>query len=335
MVKVVITGVSGLLGSTMAKYLVAKGNYKIVGIDNMIGGVEGNVPEAVEYIRGDIQDTALMTELCEGADCVFHTAALPYEGLSVFSPACTVNSIVSGTVSVASACLANNVRLLINCSSMARYGDQIPPFREDMPRKPVDPYGLAKAHAEEHLELLNEIHGLNFVTVVPHNVIGVGQRYYDPFRNVVGIMISRCLQKKPIVVYGDGEQMRSFSNVLDCIQAIYKIMQSDRDIARQVYNIGPDDNEITIKQLAYKVGHHCGKYPSLTHFPDRPREVKNAFCSSQKVREEWNYNATITVDKTIEEMVAWIKPQVRDFEYHLPIEFTTEETPKTWTEKLI
>ena len=82
---------------------------------------------------------------------------------------------------------------------MARYGDQIPPFREDMPRKPVDPYGLAKAHAEEHLELLNEIHGLNFVTVVPHNVIGVGQRYYDPFRNVVGIMISRCLQKKPSV----------------------------------------------------------------------------------------------------------------------------------------
>ena len=60
--------------------------------------------------------------------------------------------------------------------------------------------------------------------MVPHNVIGVGQRYYDPFRNVVGIMISRVLQGKPIVVYGDGEQKRSFSNVLDCIQAIYKII---------------------------------------------------------------------------------------------------------------
>ena len=77
--------------------------------------------------------------------------------------------------------------------------------------------------------------------------------------------------------------MRSFSNVLDCIQAIYKIMQSDRDIARQVYNIGPDDNEITIKQLAYKVGHHCGKYPSLTHFPDRPREVKTLFVQVKKL----------------------------------------------------
>lgn len=335
MTKVVITGISGLLGSTYARYLITKGGYEVVGIDNMIGGVEGNVPEKAEYVRGDIQDTALLTEVCKDADCVFHTAALPYEGLSVFSPAITTNSIVSGTVSVASACLANEVRLLINCSSMARYGDQVPPFTENMLRKPVDPYGLAKAQAEEHLELLNEIHGLNFVTVVPHNVIGKGQRYYDPFRNVVGIMINRILQGKPIVVYGDGEQKRSFSDVYDCIEAVFKIMTSNRDIAKQVYNIGPDDNEISIKQLAYKVGHFCEKYPNLQHFPDRPREVKNAFCSSDKIRQEFNYNAAITVDQTLKDMISWIKPQVRDFEYHLPLEFTTDETPKTWTDKLI
>ena len=334
--KVVITGISGLLGSTYARYLINKGDYEVVGIDNMIGGVEGNVPERAEYIRGDIQDTALLTEICKGADCVFHTAALPYEGLSVFSPAITVNSIVSGTVSVASACIANNVRLLINCSSMARYGDQQPPFTEDMLRKPVDPYGLAKAQAEEHLEMLNEIHGLNFVTVVPHNVVGIGQRYYDPFRNVLGIMINRCIQGKPIVIYGDGEQTRSFSNVYDCIEAVYKMMTTDRDITRQVFNIGPDDNEISIKQLAYKVGHYCEIYPSFNHFPDRPREVKNAFCSSNKIRSEFNYNATISVDQTIKDMVGWIKGQKpKEFEYHLPLEFVTDETPKTWTDKLI
>jgi UDP-glucose 4-epimerase len=218
---------------------------------------------------------------------------------------------------------------------MARYGDQQPPFTENMQRKPVDPYGLAKAQAEEHLEMLNEIHGLNFITVVPHNVIGVGQRYYDPFRNVVGIMINRTLQGKPIIVYGDGEQKRSFSNVYDCIEAVYKIMISDRNISRQVFNIGPDDNEISIKQLAYKVGHFCEKYPNLQHFPDRPREVKNAYCSSDKIRKEFNYNASITVDQTLKDMVAWIKPQVRDFEYHLKLEFITDETPKTWTDKLI
>lgn len=333
--KVLITGVSGLLGSTFARKLITSGNYEIIGIDNMVGGVEGNVPEAVKYIKGDICDTKLMTELCEGVDTVFHAAALPYEGLSVFSPACVTQSIVFGTVSVASACLANNVRLLINCSSMARYGDQTPPFTEDMLRKPVDPYGLAKTQAEEHLEMLNEIHGLNFVTVVPHNVIGVGQRFYDPFRNVVGIMINRLLLNKPIIVYGDGEQKRSFSDVWDCIDAVYNIMISDRDISRQVFNIGPDDNEISIKQLAYKVGHHCSVYPQLEYFPDRPREVKNAYCSSDKIRKQFNYNAKIKTDDTIKQMVDWIRPQSREFEYHLPLEFTTEKTPKTWTDKLI
>jgi len=333
--KVFITGISGLLGSNMARHLINNG-HEVVGIDNMIGGVEGNVPEKAKYIRGDILDTELMKNSMEGCEVVFHTASLPYEGLSVFSPTITATSIVSGTISTAVAAMHNKVRLLINCSSMARYGDQTPPFTEDMQPAPVDPYGLAKVQAEQHLEILNKIHGLNYLTVVPHNVIGIGQRFYDPFRNVVGIMINRTLHHKPIIVYGDGEQKRSFSDVIDCTRAIYRMMESTRtDLCGKLYNIGPDGNEISIKELAYKVGHHCSVYPNLQHFPDRPAEVKNAFCSSQKVREEWNYNATITVDQTIKEMVAWIKPIKRDFEYHLPLEFVTEQTPKTWTEKLI
>lgn len=332
--RVFITGVGGLLGSTLARYLILQGD-EVGGIDNMIGGVDGNVPEKVEFTHGDITDTDLMKEITKGYEVIFHAAALPYEGLSVFSPAIVTESIVFGTVSVASAAIHNDVRLFINCSSMARYGDQEPPFNEDMPTKPVDPYGLAKVQAEQHLELLRQIHGLNYVTVVPHNVIGVGQRYYDPFRNVVGIMINRCFQGKPLVIYGDGEQKRSFSNVYDCILAIHKIMESSRDICGQVYNIGPDDNEISIKQLAYKVGHHCQKYPSLEHYPDRPQEVKNAFCSSNKIRKEFNYNAKITMDQTIQEMADWIRPRVKDFEYHLELEFITDKTPKTWTDKLI
>ena len=333
--KVFITGISGLLGSTMARFLINQG-HEVVGIDNMIGGVEGNVPELATYIKGDILNVEHLKEDMKGCEIVFHTAALPYEGLSVFSPMVTATSIVSGTIATAAAAIHNKVRLFINCSSMARYGNQTPPFTEDMTPAPIDPYGLAKVNAEQHLKILSDLHGLHYLTVVPHNVIGTGQRYFDPFRNVVGIMINRCLQHKPIIVYGDGEQKRSFSNVLDCIRAIYRMMESTRtDLCSQVYNIGPDDNEISIKDLAYKVGHHCEVYPNLQHFPDRPAEVKNAFCSSQKVRDEWNYNATISVDQTLKEMVDWIRPQVKDFEYHLPLEFITDKTPKTWTDRLI
>ena len=335
--KVFITGISGLLGSTMARYLIMQGD-TVVGIDNMIGGVEGNVPDhhTCTYHRGDILDTEHMKEIMAGCDVVFHTASLPYEGLSVFSPTITASSIVTGTISTAIAALHNKVGLFINCSSMARYGDQIPPFTEDMPTKPVDPYGLAKVQAEEHLQMLSEIHGLNYVTVVPHNVIGVGQRYYDPFRNVVGIMINRAAQTKNLIIYGDGEQKRSFSDVRDCIVAVERIMKSFRtNLSGQVYNIGPDDNEMSIIQLATLITQLSEVYIKFDHYPDRPREVKDAYCSSDKIRKEFNYNPTTEAKQTIADMVNWIKPITREFEYHLPVELITDQTPKTWTDKLI
>lgn len=333
--KVFITGVAGLLGSTLAKHLLAVGGYSVVGVDNGIGGIHSNVPTGVEYYEQDILDTHTLKTLMKDVDTVFHAAALPYEGLSVFSPTITATSIVSGTLSVAVAALHNKVRLLINCSSMARYGDQQPPFTEDMPTKPVDPYGLAKVQAEQHLDMLSQIHGLNYVTVVPHNVIGVGQRYFDPFRNVVGIMINRTLQDKTIVVYGDGSQERSFSNAQDCILAIQSIIDTHRDVCGQVYNIGPDHNQMSILDLADLVATSCGKEKNITFHTGRPREVRYAYCSSDKIRKEFNYNASIPVQTTIKQMVEWIKPRVRDFEYHLPIELVTDETPKTWTDKLI
>jgi UDP-glucose 4-epimerase len=333
--KILITGVAGLLGSTLAKHLLSVGGYEIIGVDNEIGGVDDNVPAEIEYHKLDILNTEKLKNLMHEVDTVFHAAALPYEGLSVFSPTITATSIVSGTLSVAISAIQNNVRLLVNCSSMARYGDQIPPFTEDMPTKPVDPYGLAKVQAEQHLELLSQIHGLNYVTVVPHNVIGVGQRYFDPFRNVVGIMINRTLQDKPIIVYGDGTQERSFSNATDCILAIEKIINTDRNICGQVYNIGPDHNEMTILDLANIVSTTCNKPLSCEFHTGRPREVKYAYCSSDKIRREFNYNPKISVEHTVKQMVEWIQPRVREFEYHLQLELVNDATPKTWTNKLI
>jgi UDP-glucose 4-epimerase len=333
--KVYITGIAGLLGSNLARHLLSIGDYEIAGIDNGIGGIESNIPEGVDYIKGDIINTELLKQHMKDTDTIFHTAALPYEGLSVFSPTITATSIVTGTLSTAVAALHNNVRLFVNFSSMARYGDQLPPFTEDMPTKPVDPYGLAKVQAEQHLQLLSSIHNLNYVTVVPHNVIGVGQRYFDPYRNVVGIMINRTLQGKPIVIYGDGSQKRSFSDVTDCVKTLAHIMLSDRDICGQVYNIGPDHNEVSINNLAKLVRNFCGAEELYEYYPDRPTEVKLAYCSSDKVRKEFNYSATIPLEQTLKEMINWIKPRVRDFEYHLPIELITDKTPETWKNKKI
>lgn len=336
---VYITGAAGLIGSELVR-LFAFHNWKVKACDNFIGGLESNITRFYKHIdfkKIDILDFKALSEHMKGSDVVLHCAALPYEGLSVFSPKIVTENIVGGTTSVASACLANNVKQLVNFSSMARYGAQTPPFFEHMLRKPEDPYGLAKAQAEEHLELLNKLHGLNYFTIVPHNVIGIGQRYMDPYRNVVGIMINRILSGKAVIIYGDGEQKRSFSNIQDCSKAVWDLVNSNKNLAREVFNIGPDDNEISIKELAYKVGHYCGVYPKLEYYPDRPAEVKNAWCSSEKIKKQFNYTTTKTLDDTIAEMVQWINERgVEPFIYDsLSLEFITEKTPKTWVERLI
>ena len=331
--KIFVTGIAGLLGSNIARRLTK--DHEIVGCDNLIGGLEDNIPTC-DFHKIDMLDTKAVIKAMDGCEMVLHTAALPYEGLSVFSPAIVTQNIVGGTVSVASAAIANGIDMFINFSSMARYGDQKAPFTEDMPTAPVDPYGFAKVQAEEQLAFLNKLHGLRYMTVVPHNVIGIGQRYMDPYRNVVAIMINRMKQGKPIVIYGDGTQKRSFSNIMDCVDAVEKIVNTDRDLCGEVYNIGPDDNEIEIKEIAFKIGQICEKYPNFKHFPDRPTEVKNAWCSSEKIRKDFNYNAAVPLEQTIKEMCMWIDRRgVEEFDYSIDLEFITDDTPKTWVERLI
>ena len=244
-----ITGIAGLVGSNLAKLMLTR-NHIVKGCDTLIGGYEDNIPENIEWSNVDVCDTESMQHELKDIDVVIHTAALPYEGLSVFSPSLIVQNIVGGTTSIASAAIQNNVKRFIFCSSMARYGDQTPPFTENLDKKPVDPYGMAKAQAEDMLFLLSDIHGLKVTVAVPHNIIGPNQKYDDPFRNVVSIMINRILQGKPPIIFGDGNQKRSFSDINDCVIALAHMIESDRNLNKQVYNIGPDDNEITINQLA-------------------------------------------------------------------------------------
>ena len=333
---VYITGIAGLLGYNLAKLYLRRG-WTVKGCDTLVGGMKSNLREIKSFIDFsyiDILQTDKLKAHMSQSDVVIHCAAHAYEGLSVFSPKTMVENVVGGTVSVASACIANSIDLLVNFSSMARYGNQIPPFTEDMICKPEDPYGLAKLQAEQHLEMLNRLHRLQYFTVVPHNVIGIGQRYIDPYRNVVSIMINRALQDKSIIVYGDGEQKRSFSNVDDCCEAIERLVSSDRDLTGQVFNIGPDKDEVSINELAQLVFKHCNKTPNIEYMPDRPAEVKNAWCSSEKIKREFNYSTSFTLEETVEQMAQWIRPTPFIYD-NLNLEFITEDTPKTWTERLI
>lgn len=329
-----ITGIAGFLGSHLADRLLQDG-WKVIGCDNLIGGYLDNVPPAVNFYTHDCGDRESMVKIMDGVDVVFHCACTAYEGLSVFSPHLVVRNTYDITVSVLSAAIVNKVKRFVFCSSMARYGQQgRTPFTEDMVPKPQDPYGIAKLAAEQSIRNLCEVHGMEYVIAVPHNIIGPRQKYDDPYRNVASIMINLMLQKRQPIIYGDGEQQRCFSFIDDVVDPLYKLGVSDR-VVGEIINIGPDEELVTINQMAQMIAQELNFSLDPIYVFERPCEVKSATCSAEKARTLLGYKTTVSLREGIRTMIAYIrKRNPKPFRYHLDLEIVSDITPQTWKNKL-
>jgi len=332
--KVLITGVAGFLGSHLAETL-SKLGHQIIGVDNMRGGYEDNVPEGITFYKNDCCDYNKMKDLMKNVDIVYHCAATAHEGLSVFSPFEIGKNNFLASTSIFSAAIGNNVKRIIFCSSMARYGSQKTPFTEDMKPMPVDPYGISKVAAEDILKNLCELNNIEWVIAVPHNIIGPRQKYDDPYRNVVSIMINRMLQKKAPIIYGDGNQRRCFSYIDDCLSCLVPMMDQ-KNLNKETINIGPDEEFVTINKVSEICSNITGSNLPPIYKKDRPREVKNATCSANKARKLLNYKTSTNLNTGIRKTFEYIKKRgFKPFNYHINIEINNELTPETWVKKEI
>lgn len=332
--KIYITGIAGFLGSHLAKRLIGLG-HEISGNDSMIQGDLDNLPKNVIFHKTDCCNFEEMSKNLKGIDIVYHCAATAHEGLSVFSPNFITKNIFQASISVITASIVNKVKRFVFCSSMARYGSQISPFNETMPPKPEDPYGIAKVAVEESLKLLCKTHFMDYNIAVPHNIVGPNQKYDDPFRNVMSIFINRNLQNKPSIIYGDGNQTRCFSYIDDVIFCLEKLAL-EKSISKEIINIGPDEETITINNLAKLVANVTGYNGDPIHVPGRPLEVKEATCSSEKARRLLDYKTKTPLIDAIKLTTNYIKNKgTKKFVYNLPVEIKSEITPETWTKKTI
>ena len=332
--KVFISGVAGFLGSHLADAYTHSGD-EVVGCDNMIGGDLQNLPEGIEFKEADCGDVEAMKPLLENVDLVFHCGAIATEGLSVFSPAIIAKHVYENTAGLLAAAAGKRVKRFVYCSSMARYGKGKPPFSEDQPADPVDPYGIAKYAGELLVRNVSQTHGMEHVIAVPHNIIGPRQKYDDPYRNVASIMINRMLQGKQPIIYGDGEQQRTFSFVQDCVDPLLK-MGSLPGLNGEIINIGPDEEAATINELAAILAELLSFDLKPIYVPDRPQEVKHATCTADKARRLLAYKTKVSLRDGLISMVEWIRAHgPKPFEYHLPIEIDSPLVPATWRDRLL
>ena len=329
-----ITGIAGFLGSNLAEYYLKK-NFTVSGCDNLIGGSLDNIDQnKINFFKADCEDFSTMKKIIKGADVLCHADAYAHEGLSSFSPVLISNNNVTGSVSVFTAAIINKVKRIVYCSSMARYGRIKIPFKEDDELRPVDPYGVSKVAAENILKILSDTHNVEYNIAVPHNIIGPRQKYNDPYRNVVSIMINLMLQKRNPIIYGDGNQKRTFSDIDDCVYCLDKLL-TDPKIVSQVINIGPDEEYISINELYRLLSNKLKFNLEPKYLEDRPNEVKEATCSADKARKLLGYKTGVSLDKSLDKMIDYIsKKGPKSFEYNYPLEINNEMTPLAWKERL-
>ena len=319
--KVLITGIAGLLGSHTAEYLVKKG-YEVYGIDNLSGGYVENVPNGVNFACVDLGNKDAMAEIFSDIkpDYVYHFAAYAAEGLSPFIRNFNYQNNLVCSANVINECVKNEVKKIIFTSSMAVYGEGIPPFKEtDIPH-PIDPYGISKYAVELDLECAKEQFGLDYTIVRPHNVIGIRQNIWDKYRNVMGIWIRRVLRGESICIFGDGLQERAFSDIKFCLEPFEKLMTTGNS---EIFNLGCTKqyalNEVA--NMVAKVGKEFGFTPKIEHLEQRLGEAKFAYSNHDKAEKLLGFKDETNLEETIREMFIWSMKQedreVKKMEYEL------------------
>ena len=210
------------------------------------------------------------------------------------------------------------------------------PFTEKMKPQPVDPYAISKVAAEQVLINLCELNKIEWVIAVPHNIIGPRQKYDDPFRNVVSIMINRMLQGKAPIIYGDGKQTRCFSYIDDCLSCLIPMLEQ-KNLNKQIINIGPDEEFVTINKVAEICSNITGSNLPPIYKEERPAEVKLATCSADKARKLLNYKTSTNLNTAIKKTYEYIKKRgYKKFDYSkFELEIKNNLTPSVWKNKEI
>lgn len=327
---ILVTGAAGFMGSWLVDELIKRG-HTVIGADNLLGGYNRNINPKCKFFKVDLRNFEDVNKLMKGVDVVFHLAAYAAEGQSVFSPIAINDINITPMNNLLVAAVNNNVKKFVFTSSMAVYGDQKPPFNEDMPRKPVDPYAIGKTYCESMLETFSKVHKFDYVIVRPHNVYGPRQNIADPYRNVLGIWMNRVMRNLPPIIYGDGEQTRAFSYVEDVMKAIANAGESDKANGH-IINVGSDEVVSIKKACDILLEITNSKFKPL-HEPERPSEVKHAWCTVDKSIKLLDYKTDHNLRTGLKTMWEWAKtmgPQAPT--YKLPLEIT-KNAPKVWVEK--
>jgi len=315
-----VTGGCGFIGAALVRTLLERSFASRIRIlDNLSVGTRENlgracrfqeagsnaVSEPVELVVGDILDPETCAACCDGVDVVVHLAANTGVPLSVERPRADMEANVIGTFNMLEAARNRRVRRFVFASSGAPAGEVIPPVHEDLPPRPVSPYGASKLAGEGYCSAYYRTFGLETVCLRFSNVYGPDSTHKS---SVVARFIRKALCGEPMIIYGDGSQTRDFLYIDDLLEAIVRAVHRP-GVAGEVFQIasGRETSIIELARHLERLFREAGiAYPGIRHEPPRPGDVQRNFSDTSKAKRMLAWEATWRLEDGLAHTVrAW------------------------------
>jgi len=293
--RVLVTGGAGFIGSHLADALVELGA-RVRIVDDLANGREPNLAGAArgaEFLRGSILDEAVLARAFEGADVVFHLAALGSVPRSIEVPEIYHQVNVEGTARVLQAARRHGVRRVVYSASSSAYGNTAAlPKHESIRPDPRSPYAVTKLAGEHLMRAWALSYGIETVSLRYFNIFGPRQRHDSPYAAVIPMFAERLRRGQRPVIYGDGRQSRDFTFVVNAVHANLLAAACPRRLQGEVVNVACGAR-YSLLELLEALGGLLGARPDPEFLPARAGDVRDSEADIRLADELLGYRVIV------------------------------------------
>ena len=305
----VITGGAGFIGSNMARFLLEKGE-KVRILDNFETGKRENLAEIsgdIELVEGDIRNPDIVKKAFDGAEIIYHLAALGSVPRSIKDPATTHDVNVNGTFNVLEAGRDAEVRRIVFASSSSIYGQSpVLPQHEGLPIAPISPYGATKAIGEIYFRAFYNTYGTESACLRYYNVFGPRQDPGSQYAAAIPLFVSALMRDESPRIFDDGEQSRGFTYIENVMNANW-LAANAKETRGEAMNISTID-AVTVNTVVDTIKKLLGKENiESVYAPPRPGDIKHSLADVSKAKEIIGYEPFVTFEEGIEKAIGWYK----------------------------
>jgi UDP-N-acetylglucosamine 4-epimerase len=316
MVKVLVTGGAGFIGSNLCERLLSEG-FQVVCLDNLSTGYLKNIEglfknERFHFIQGDIGDFETCLEAVQGCKYVFHQAALGSVPRSIKNPRSTNAVNITGFLNIIEASKEGKVSRFIFAASSSTYGDSVDlPKVEERIGRPLSPYAVTKYVNELYADVFHKVYGLEYIGLRYFNVFGKNQDPDGAYAAVIPLFVKQLISLKSPIINGDGTFSRDFTHVQNVMDANMLAMRvNDVNAINQIYNVACSE-ATTLKDLAEKIKKTLSaRERAIADVPiiygnQRLGDIPHSLASIEKIRNLLGYHPRVLIDDGLEISIDW------------------------------